>query len=76
MALTGFEHTKTRNVKDGTTGTVCIFWQEFPASEIFHFQYAPQVITTNIVKQRGERFNTGRCIFLPKMCNSYEVDLS
>ena len=30
IALTGFEHTKTRNVKDGTTGTVCIFWQKFP----------------------------------------------
>ena len=43
--------------------------------KIFHFQYAAQVITTNITKQRGDRFNTGRCIFLPKMCNAYEVGL-
>ena len=38
-------------------------------------QYAAQVITTNIVKQRSERFNTGRCIFLVKMCRSYKVNL-
>ena len=41
---------------------------------IAHFQYAPTVITTNIVKKRGERFSSGRCIFLVKMCSSYEVD--
>ena len=38
-------------------------------------QYAAQVITTNIVKQRSERFNTGRYIFLVKMCRSYKVNL-
>merc|ERR1719341_1982159 len=55
LALTAYDQTKTRNVKDGATST-----------------YAAQVITTNIVKQRSERFNTGRCIFLVKMCRSYK----